>query len=122
MKSTARIAVVRVSRFAVERPVINPDMPPPPHAERAALALLQQNDADERDRDQDMDDKKQNDHADLVTAVRPARQGSAERVQRQQRAMAQKLSASRLAPPTSAPSTSARPRMPAAFCGLTEPP
>jgi hypothetical protein len=30
MKRTARIAVVRVSRFAVERPVINPDMPPPP--------------------------------------------------------------------------------------------
>src|SRR6516165_1892113 len=30
MKSTARMAVVRVSRFAVERPVINPDIPPPP--------------------------------------------------------------------------------------------
>ena len=28
--SAARIAVVRVNRLAVERPVINPDMPPPP--------------------------------------------------------------------------------------------
>src|SRR5437899_2416869 len=28
--ATARIAVVRVNRFAVERPVIKPDMPPPP--------------------------------------------------------------------------------------------
>ena len=30
MNVAARIAVARVSRFAVERPVINPDMPPPP--------------------------------------------------------------------------------------------
>ena len=29
-KHAARIAVVRVSRFAVERPVMKPDMPPPP--------------------------------------------------------------------------------------------
>src|ERR1700722_11069564 len=29
-KAAARIAVVRVRRFAVERPVIKPDMPPPP--------------------------------------------------------------------------------------------
>jgi len=28
--TAARIAVVRVSRLAVERPVMNPDMPPPP--------------------------------------------------------------------------------------------
>jgi len=30
MNAAARIAVARVSRFAVERPVINPDIPPPP--------------------------------------------------------------------------------------------
>src|SRR5579859_994 len=30
MKQPARIAVVRVSRFAVDRPVMKPDMPPPP--------------------------------------------------------------------------------------------
>jgi hypothetical protein len=36
--------------------------------------------------------------------------------------MAQKSSALRLAPPTSAPSTSASARISAAFFGLTEPP
>src|SRR4029077_2872213 len=46
------------------------------HAERAAFALLQQDDANERNRDQDMDDKKQDDHQDLVTALRAARQRS----------------------------------------------
>jgi hypothetical protein len=30
MNAAARTAVTRVSRFAVERPVINPDIPPPP--------------------------------------------------------------------------------------------
>jgi hypothetical protein len=30
MNAAARIAVTRVNRFAVERPVINPDIPPPP--------------------------------------------------------------------------------------------
>ena len=30
MNAAARIAVARVNRLAVERPVMNPDMPPPP--------------------------------------------------------------------------------------------
>jgi hypothetical protein len=29
-KHAARIAVVRVSKFAVDRPVMKPDIPPPP--------------------------------------------------------------------------------------------
>jgi hypothetical protein len=40
MKAAARIAVVRVRRLAVERPVMNPDMPPPPPIPRPPPSLF----------------------------------------------------------------------------------
>jgi len=51
--SAARFAVVRGKRLAVERPVMNPDMPPPPMPSAAAFALLQHDDADQRNSDQE---------------------------------------------------------------------
>src|SRR6185437_5461363 len=113
------------------------------HAERAALALLQQNDADERGGDHQMDDEDDGDHGALSSEFRAEMPVRAPRGQQRlaeppllvvgegwadgsgyaaASAMAQKSAALRLAPPTSAPSTSDTCSSSRALSGLTDPP
>ena len=59
------MAVVRVSRLAVPRPVMKLPMPwAPPIPRAAAFAALDQDDAtDQRQGDEDMDDEQDGEHA-----------------------------------------------------------
>ena len=70
-KTVARMAVVRVRRLAVPRPVMKLPMPwPPPMPKAAAFAALDQDDADQRQGDEDMDDEQDGEHAQPLCRAR----------------------------------------------------
>ena len=64
-----RIAVVRVKQVGRRAPGHEAGHPAAPHAERAALALLQHHDPDQRDRDQHMNNEQQDDHGAATAAI-----------------------------------------------------
>ena len=63
--AAARPAVTRVRKLAAPRPVMNPPASAAADAERPALRALQQHDADQRQRDHEMDDEQDGGHATL---------------------------------------------------------
>ena len=67
-KAAPRIAVVRVNKLAVERPVIKPDIPPPP-IPSAPPSLFCSITTPISERDQDMDNEQQDDHGTDTAAI-----------------------------------------------------
>ena len=95
-------------------------------AEAAAFRALHQDDADQRGGDERLDDQQEGEHrrAFVGMAVRGdlGDRGASASTARRPRRSAGNRAAFRLAPPTSAPSTSATAKISAAFEALTEPP
>ena len=125
MKMVARMAVARVSRLAVPRPVMNPPMPwdepipnPPPSLRWISTTPISAS----------VTNRWMMSRTLAMSAVFPGARGafyapaagleSAPAA----RAMARKSAATRLAPPISAPPTSGKASSPAALPGLTDPP